>query len=44
LRGLVHQKVIFGITGQPLKLREDTTDCACFVPGMLVALRSCSTA
>ena len=31
---------VFGTAGQLLTLRHDTTDYACFVPGILLALRS----
>jgi len=37
---LAHQEVVFGTGGQLLTLRHDTTDYACFVPGILLALRS----
>ena len=37
---LAHQEVVFGTVGQLLTLRHDTTDYACFVPGILLALRS----
>lgn len=34
-----HQEVILGTVGQYLTLRHDTTDYACFTPGILLALR-----
>ena len=34
-----HQEVIFGTVGQYLTLRHDTTDYACFGPGILLSLR-----
>lgn len=37
---LAHQEVVLGTTGQFLTLRHDTTDYECFVPGILLALRS----
>ena len=37
---LAHQEVVLGTGGQLLTLRHDTTDYACFVPGILLALRS----
>lgn len=35
-----HQEVVFGTLGQYLTLRHDTTDYACFTPGIVLALRS----
>ncbi len=35
-----HQEVVFGTRGQYLTLRHDTTDYACFTPGIILALRS----
>ncbi|MEJ2384223.1 MAG: 4-hydroxy-tetrahydrodipicolinate reductase [Xanthomonadales bacterium] len=37
---LAHQEVILGTVGQCLTLRHDTTDYACFAPGILLALRT----
>lgn len=37
---LAHQEVVLGTVGQLLTLRHDTTDYVCFVPGILLALRS----
>jgi len=34
-----HQEVIFGTVGQYLTLRHDTTDYACFGPGIILSLR-----
>jgi 4-hydroxy-tetrahydrodipicolinate reductase len=40
LPGLVaHQEVLFGAPGQTLSIRHDTYDRACFVPGVLLAVR-----
>lgn len=40
LPGLVaHQEVIFGATGQVYTLRHDTSDRACYMPGVLLAIR-----
>jgi 4-hydroxy-tetrahydrodipicolinate reductase len=40
LPGLVaHQEVLFGTVGQTLSIRHDTYDRACFVPGVLLAVR-----
>ena len=36
---LAHQEVVLGTVGQYLTLRHDTTDYACFTPGVLLALR-----
>lgn len=39
--GLVaHQEVLFGTTGETLKLRHDSYDRASFMPGVLLAVRS----
>jgi len=35
-----HQEVVFGTRGQYLTLRHDTSDYQCFVPGIILALRS----
>ncbi|RLA30022.1 MAG: 4-hydroxy-tetrahydrodipicolinate reductase [Gammaproteobacteria bacterium] len=34
-----HQEVIFGTVGQYLTVRHDTTDYACFAPGVILSLR-----
>ena len=34
-----HQEVIFGTVGQYLTVRHDTTDYACFGPGIILSLR-----
>ena len=40
LPGLVaHQEVIFGAAGQTYTLRHDTSDRACYMPGVLLAIR-----
>ena len=40
LPGLVaHQEVIFGAPGQIYTLRHDTSDRACYMPGVLLAIR-----
>ncbi|MBD2104268.1 4-hydroxy-tetrahydrodipicolinate reductase [Leptolyngbya sp. FACHB-261] len=40
LPGLIaHQEVIFGAPGQVYTLRHDTTDRACYMPGVLLAIR-----
>ncbi len=40
LPGLVaHQEVIFGAPGQIYTLRHDTSDRACYMPGVLIAIR-----
>ena len=40
LPGLIaHQEVIFGATGQVYTLRHDTSDRACYMPGVLLAIR-----
>jgi len=40
LPGLIaHQEVIFGAAGQIYTLRHDTTDRACYMPGVLLAIR-----
>jgi 4-hydroxy-tetrahydrodipicolinate reductase len=36
---LAHQEVIFGTTGQTLKIRHDSLDRTCFYPGLLMAVR-----
>jgi 4-hydroxy-tetrahydrodipicolinate reductase len=40
LPGLIaHQEVIFGSTGEVYTLRHDTSDRACYMPGVLLAIR-----
>ncbi len=40
LPGLIaHQEVIFGAPGQLYTLRHDTSDRACYMPGLLLAIR-----
>ena len=40
LPGLIaHQEVIFGAPGQIYTLRHDTSDRACYMPGVLLAIR-----
>ena len=40
LPGLIaHQEVIFGAVGQVYTLRHDTSDRACYMPGVLLAIR-----
>jgi 4-hydroxy-tetrahydrodipicolinate reductase len=40
LPGLIaHQEVIFGAAGQIYTLRHDTSDRACYMPGVLLAIR-----
>jgi 4-hydroxy-tetrahydrodipicolinate reductase len=40
LPGLIaHQEVIFGSAGQIYTLRHDTSDRACYMPGVLLAIR-----
>ena len=36
---IVHQEVIFGAAGQVYTLRHDTSDRACYMPGVLLAIR-----
>jgi len=36
---LAHQEVIFGASGQTLTLRHDSINRACFMPGVLLAIR-----
>lgn len=44
LPGLVaHQEVILGDVGQTLTIRHDTVDRACFMPGVLLAIRRVQT-
>lgn len=39
--GLVaHQEVVLGGTGEYLTIRHNTTDAACYVPGIILALRN----
>ena len=41
LDGLVaHQEVIFGSTGETLRIRHDTIDRSCFMPGVLIAIKA----
>jgi 4-hydroxy-tetrahydrodipicolinate reductase len=41
LDGLVaHQEVIFGSRGETLRLRHDTIDRSCFMPGVLIAVKA----
>ena len=37
---LAHQEVIMGGPGQTLTIRHDATDRTCFIPGVLLAIRS----
>ncbi len=37
---LAHQEVIFGSPGQIYTLRHDTTDRACYMPGVLLGIRN----
>jgi 4-hydroxy-tetrahydrodipicolinate reductase len=37
---LAHQEVILGGPGQTLTIRHDATDRTCFIPGVLLAIRS----
>ena len=40
LPGLIaHQEVLFGAPGQIYTLRHDTSDRACYMPGVLLAIR-----
>jgi 4-hydroxy-tetrahydrodipicolinate reductase len=40
LPGLIaHQEVIFGAAGQVYTLRHDTSDRACYMPGVLLSIR-----
>ncbi|HEY9909024.1 MAG TPA: dihydrodipicolinate reductase C-terminal domain-containing protein, partial [Thermosynechococcaceae cyanobacterium] len=40
LPGLIaHQEVLFGAPGQLYTLRHDTSDRACYMPGVLLAIR-----
>ncbi|HEY9664673.1 MAG TPA: dihydrodipicolinate reductase C-terminal domain-containing protein, partial [Allocoleopsis sp.] len=40
LPGLIaHQEVIFGAPGQIYTLRHDTSDRACYMPGVLLTIR-----
>ncbi len=44
LRGSrAHQEVVLGTVGQYLTIRHDTTDYACFTPGILLSLREVAT-
>jgi dihydrodipicolinate reductase len=36
---LAHQEIIFGSPGQIYTLRHDTTDRACYMPGVLLGIR-----
>lgn len=41
LRGLLaHEEVLFGNTGETLTLRHDSMDRSCFMPGVLLGVRS----
>ena len=41
LRGLVaHQEVLFGGPGETLSIRHDSLDRSCFMPGVVLAVRS----
>jgi 4-hydroxy-tetrahydrodipicolinate reductase len=41
LRGLVaHQEVVLGTDGQSLTIRHDSYDVGCFMPGVLLAVKS----
>jgi 4-hydroxy-tetrahydrodipicolinate reductase len=41
MRGMVaHQEVLLGTSGQTLMIRHDTYDRSCFMPGVLLAVRS----
>jgi len=41
LDGLVaHQEVIFGSKGETLRIRHDTIDRSCFMPGVLIAVKA----
>lgn len=41
LRGLVaHQEVLFGASGETLSIRHDSLDRGCFMPGVVLAVRS----
>jgi 4-hydroxy-tetrahydrodipicolinate reductase len=41
MRGLyAHQEVILGVAGQALTIRHDSFDTACYMPGVLLAVRS----
>lgn len=44
LPGLIaHQEVLFGAPGQVYTLRHDTSDRACYMPGVLLAIRKVRT-
>ncbi len=36
---LAHQEVIFGTMGQTLKIRHDSLDRSCFMPGVILSIR-----
>jgi 4-hydroxy-tetrahydrodipicolinate reductase len=36
---LAHQEIIFGAPGQIYTLRHDTSDRACYMPGVLLGIR-----
>ena len=36
---MASQEVIFGSNGQTLKIRHDSTDRECYMPGVLMAIR-----
>ena len=41
LRGLLaHQEVLFGDTGETLTIRHDSLHHSCFMPGILLGVRS----
>ena len=36
---MASQEVIFGSNGQTLKIRHDSTDRECYMPGVMLAVR-----
>lgn len=38
---MAHQEVIFGGDGQTLRIRHDTLNRTCYMPGVLLAIREC---
>ena len=36
---MASQEVIFGSNGQTLRIRHDSTDRECYMPGVLLAIR-----
>lgn len=36
---LAHQEVIFGTAGQTLRIRHDTVNIECYMPGLLLAVK-----